>query len=135
MVKPAITLNQAHWDAMLNDVVSRLPEEACGIIAGVDGVSLAVFPINNALHSSNTYRMQPEEQLKAMLTIENQEWDLLAIYHSHPQGPSYPSSSDIALASYPEATHLIWSLHLGNWTCQGYSIRNGQVSPVNINIY
>jgi proteasome lid subunit RPN8/RPN11 len=54
--------------------------------------------------------MDPKQQLAAMIDMEEQGWDLIAIYHSHPNGPQVPSATDIDKAYYPEAAHLIVSL-------------------------
>jgi proteasome lid subunit RPN8/RPN11 len=45
-----------------------------------------------------------------MVEWEDAGLELLAIYHSHPQGPEGPSETDIAMATYPEATYIIISL-------------------------
>jgi proteasome lid subunit RPN8/RPN11 len=42
--------------------------------------------------------------------IDDNEWDLLAIYHSHPHTQAYPSSTDVALAFYPDSLYVIVSL-------------------------
>ena len=70
----------------------------------------AVYPIENSLHSPTAYRMNPQQQLKAMLELEANDWQLLAIYHSHPHGPETPSPTDIQQAYYPEALTMIVSL-------------------------
>ena len=36
--------------------------------------------------------------------------DLVAIYHSHPRTRAYPSSTDVAKATYPDASYMIVSL-------------------------
>jgi proteasome lid subunit RPN8/RPN11 len=54
--------------------------------------------------------MNPHQQIEALLALEAAGWQLLAIYHSHPQGPELPSATDIALAFYPEAVNIIVSL-------------------------
>jgi len=99
----------------LNQILTHLqecyPEEGCGLLAGDNlGRVTAVFPIENRLHSPTAYEMAPQQQLQAMLDIEANGWQLLAIYHSHPHGPETPSPTDIALAFYPEAVTLIVSL-------------------------
>lgn len=127
-------LNEFHWEQMRADVGRRAPEEACGLVAGRDRHALAVFPVDNALHSPVRYRIDPQEQLNVFLLIEEKGWELLAIYHSHPKGPAGPSTTDIQEAYYPQAVYLIWSQVNGDWHCRGYSIREGQVSEVLISV-
>lgn len=123
-------LHREHWNLMLDDILERNSEEACGMVAGVDMTSCAVFPITNVLHSPVRFLMDPEEQLRAFNQIEDQDWQLLAIYHSHLQGPVHPSAIDVAEAYYPEVINLIWSNISGEWNCRGFLIQAGQVTPV-----
>ena len=115
---------------MRSDVNDRAPEEACGLVAGLDDSSTAVFPITNLLHSQVRYRMDPQEQLAAFQWIDDHHWTLLAIYHSHPQGPHGPSRSDVAETTYPGVIYLIWSRLREAWDCRGYLIQGGEVTEV-----
>ena len=115
---------------MLSDVDKRAPEEACGIVAGIDGRVLKVFSATNTLHSHVRYRVEPKEQLDIFNEIEEQGWDLLAIYHSHPNGPPYPSTTDIQEAYYPEAIYLIWAQTGGKWIYNGFLIQDGKFAEV-----
>jgi proteasome lid subunit RPN8/RPN11 len=76
--------------------------------------------------------MHPEEQLNAFLHFEAQGWELVGIYHSHPQGPDSPSAADLAEAYYPESVYLIWSHHQGSWRCRGFQIRDLQFIEVEL---
>ena len=119
---------------MLADVEQRKPQEACGLIAGIENRCLAVFPISNALHSPVRFRMEPGEQLETFMRIDENDWELLAIYHSHPTGPSHPSPTDITEAAYPEAVNLIWSPKDTTWQCRGFIIRDQVVYEIPIRI-
>lgn len=123
-------LNDEHWNLMREDIIERMSEEACGIVAGIEETSCAVFPVTNILHSPVRFRMAPEEQLYVFNQIEDQDLQLLAIYHSHLKGPDRPSPIDIAEAYYPELINLIWSNITGEWNCRGFLIDEGQVTPV-----
>jgi proteasome lid subunit RPN8/RPN11 len=123
-----------HWKQMLADVNSRPNEEACGLLGGCNARVLEVFPVTNALHSPERYRMDPSEQVHIFVELERRGWDLLAIYHSHPAGPPTPSPTDITEAAYPEAIHLIWSQQAGKWDCHGFIIRDGQVQKITIHL-
>jgi [CysO sulfur-carrier protein]-S-L-cysteine hydrolase len=126
----ALWLTREHWLQMQEHVQRSLPEEACGLVAGRDGLSLAVYPVDNILHSPVRFHMDPVQQVRILSHLDDNELELLAIYHSHPQGPAHPSETDIAEAYYPEAAHLIWSLVGSQWTCDAFRIRNGQVVKI-----
>lgn len=126
---PASLLEQ-----MRLDVQERQPQEACGLIGGLQKRALQVYPVANALHSPVSFRMEPEEQVGIFLELERRGWDLLAIYHSHPAGPSHPSPTDLAEAAYPEAVNLIWYPEAGEWRCRAYIIREGQFSETSLQV-
>lgn len=119
---------------MLAHVHHLAPEEACGLIAGLEHVATEVIPITNILHSPVRYRMHPQEQLEAFNHVETHGWELLGIYHSHPTGPAFPSAKDVAEAAYPGVIHLIWSRSNGAWQCRGFIMEEDQVQEVTLEI-
>lgn len=129
-----IRLKQEHYQLMLVDVQQRLPEEACGIIAGVDGTSVRVFSLRNIYHSTTDYRLDPKEQIAIFNRMEQNGWDLLGIYHSHPSGPPHPSSTDINKAYYPETAYIIWTKDSQDWVCKAFRISHGQVASLPITL-
>ena len=98
-------------EELLAHATALLPEEACGLLAGRDGRATRFYPVENARHSPVAYDMKPRALVRAVLAIEAEGLELLAIYHSHPSGPARPSATDIAQAYYPEQAYLILSLH------------------------
>ncbi|HIP96111.1 MAG TPA: M67 family peptidase [Anaerolineae bacterium] len=95
---------------MIQHALVEHPNEACGLLAGVEGRVEKVYSMTNAAHSPVTYRLDPEEQYRAFMEIEEEGWELLAIYHSHSHSPAYPSATDLELAFYPDSLYLIISL-------------------------
>lgn len=126
---PALELARHHWQEMRAHIQHNLPEEACGFVAGLPLAgeagwrSAAVLPVTNMLHSPVRYRLEPHEHLAAFTRIDEQGWELAAIFHSHPGGPSYPSATDLAESAYPDTIYLIWSLEKGEWHCRAFIIR------------
>ncbi len=130
----ALWLTHSQWEIMLTEAIAHTPEEACGLLAGKHGYILEVFPTTNVLHSPVRYRIATQEQFQAFQRIEQQGWDLLAIYHSHPHGPATPSPTDIKEAYYPEVIYLIWSRDGGEWICRGFVISNNDVQEIPIRL-
>lgn len=119
---------------------SGLPNEACGILAAErsaaeGGRAVGFHPLTNAEASPFLYRIDPVEQLHAMLAIDDADQVVWGIFHSHVASPAEPSVTDIGLAFYPDALYLICSLadpaapHVRAW-----SIRDGAVSEVTLQV-
>lgn len=102
------------------DILSRSSEEACGLIAGIDNHATVVVPITNILHDPHRFRMDPKEELQAIVLAETHGWDIIAIYHSHPYGISYPSPTDYSELTFPGVIYLIWYQDANGWQYRAY---------------
>jgi len=126
-------LNILQWTEMEADIRAKAPEEACGIVLGEGNHSKVVIPVINILHSPTRFRMEPEGQLRAFLLAEEKKLDILAVYHSHPQGIDQPSATDIQELTFPGIIYLIWYIKEIKWNCRGYLMyphMNGLEVPV-----
>jgi len=103
-------LERNFFDEMVEHGLAGFPNESCGLIAGKQGRPVRFFPMRNADASPVTYRLDPKEQLRVFDEIEEQGWDLLAIFHTHTHSEAYPSDTDRKQAFYPEAEYLVMSL-------------------------
>ena len=126
-----LILNRALLDEMLAHVAGLWPEEACGLIGGREGRAARLYPVENIHHSPVSYEMEPVQQIKAMLAMEAEGLELIAIYHSHPDGPARPSATDVANAYYPDAVQLIISLaDRARPAVRAFTIIDGAVAEV-----
>ena len=104
-------------------------------MAGEAGIIQQIYPVKNILSSSVAYEMDPTQQVNAMLELEDQGWELLAIYHSHPFGPPTPSPSDIAQATYPEAAYVIVSLRdMRSPSIRAFKIKEATVFEIKLEV-
>ncbi len=126
---PGLMLSRAQWEQMRDYVKAHAPLEACGLLGGRDRVVRVVIPVRNAANSSTRYRMEPVEQLKAFEQIESAGMEILAIFHSHPQGPAVPSPTDIAESFY-NFIQIIWSQSKGEWQAHAFWIEAGHAVEV-----
>lgn len=120
-----IHLDRQHWDLMLGHVKGWFPEEACGLLGGLDEEVTDVIPVTNVLHSPVRYRMDPQEQYNAMHLIEEKGHSIIGIFHSHINGPAGLSVTDLTEASYPDTAYLVWARHNQNWNCRAFMIEEG----------
>jgi [CysO sulfur-carrier protein]-S-L-cysteine hydrolase len=128
------TLPVLQWKAMEIQVRSLLPEEACGFIIEKGSGRFEAVAVTNALHSPVRFRMEAREQLELMTQMDENDWRLAAIYHSHPKGPSHPSATDLDEAAYPDAVSLIWFPQAGDWDCRAFILEDGSYNEIPIDL-
>jgi proteasome lid subunit RPN8/RPN11 len=134
-----VSLPQVLAEQMFEHALAGLPDEACGIVAGERspferGTALRFYPMKNAEASPYRYRIDPEEQLRVMLEIDDRDEVVWAIFHSHTGSPAEPSPTDRRLAFYPGALYLIASLadrerpEIRGWTIRGDAVTEVEVA-------
>ena len=74
------------------------PNECCGILGCKNNQVYNVYQIDNVVASPTRYLMDPEQQLKATLDLENRGLEIIGFYHSHTNSEAYPSSTDVRMA-------------------------------------
>jgi [CysO sulfur-carrier protein]-S-L-cysteine hydrolase len=127
----SFVLPRPFYNQILAHLQAEYPLEACGILAGQAGAIVRVYPIANKLRSPIAYEMEPQQQLAAMLEIDEKGWEMTAVYHSHPQGPETPSQTDVAQAYYPDVMQLIVSLRQRSQpVARAFRIGNGRVTEL-----
>lgn len=129
-------LEESHLQQMFIHVTSVLPHEGCGLIAGSSWHVRRVYPITNIEKSPIRYRMDPREQIRTMIAIEQARWELLGIFHSHPCGPETPSVTDQEQAYYPETVSVILSRSSTmTWQARGFQLAEQKWVEVELNSY
>ncbi|AHG00437.1 Mov34/MPN/PAD-1 family protein [Halostagnicola larsenii XH-48] len=91
------------------------PAEICGVLGGSFGVDhsrvRSYYPAENVAERPRTrYRIDPEAQLEVFDRLDERGDDIVGFVHSHPRGPSEPSDTDAALATWPDRSYVIVSL-------------------------
>jgi proteasome lid subunit RPN8/RPN11 len=128
-----LILNRAHMFAMQRHINFAAPLEACGLLGGKNRTVELVLPVKNAAESRSRFKMDPRAQLRAMEQIEVEGLEILAIFHSHPKGPSLPSPTDVEEAAYP-VVNIIWSKAGRRWQARGFWIEDGKVEEVPLTV-
>jgi proteasome lid subunit RPN8/RPN11 len=115
-------LSQEQANQIMDHLEKCLPEEGCGLIGGKNDTAEIVFLAENILHSPMAFLLKPEDQLFSFLHLEKIGLDLIGLFHSHPDGPNYPSSKDINEFLYPGVITIIFSKGSGQWKARAYEI-------------
>jgi proteasome lid subunit RPN8/RPN11 len=104
-----LPLPRAEADAIIAHARAEYPRECCGLLAAEGGAVVKRYPITNIYAGNDFFEMESHEQRAALDEIwEDRGWELLAIYHSHPDSVAYPSRRDIGIAYWPDSTEPIY---------------------------
>lgn len=113
---------------------AEAPNECCGMVASRDGRAVRVFPATNAAASPLRYELEPRDQYRIEMEIEDSGLDLGAIYHSHTRSEPYPSQTDINLAFHPQSLYLIVGLAGERPELRAFRIVDGEVGEAELAI-
>ena len=110
-----VTIKRSDFNKIYEHALSVVPEEACGLIAGIDNEDgsrdiTKVYLLTNIDHTNEHFSIDPKEQLAAIKDMRASGLKPLGNWHSHPESPSRPSEEDKRLANDSKASYLILSL-------------------------
>ena len=98
-------------DAILELSRVEYPDECCGVILGPIGSDKAIRhkPMINSAHSPTFYEFDPKDLLALYREVDDNDEEIVVIYHSHTETEAYPSRTDIAYAGEPGAHYVLVS--------------------------
>lgn len=118
---------------LIQHALDAAPLETCGILAGIGDQVREVLPVRNtAADPRHFYHLDERQFVSAVFEAEKRGLSLLGFYHSHPDGEPIPSPVDVAQAAYPDMPYLIVGLKNQTPRLAAWTIRYGQVAPVDI---
>lgn len=106
-----LEISREFVDAILEQSRAEYPDECCGVILGPvgSGEALRLKPMINAAHSPTFYEFDSKDLLALYREIDDNDEEIVVIYHSHTETEAHPSRTDIAYASEPNAHYVLVS--------------------------
>ena len=108
-IETGLKVRQEIVDAILAQSRAEYPNEACGVILGRNGSADRLKPMINAAASPTFYEFDPKDLLSLYREVEENDEEIVVIYHSHTETEAYPSRTDISYAGEPGAHYLLVS--------------------------
>ena len=128
-------------DAIVAHAKKDHPDEACGVVAGARNSDRPTrfIPMVNAAMSPTFYEFDSADLLALYREMDERDEDPVVVYHSHTATEAYPSRTDIALASEPDAHYVLVSTRehgnaAGPVEIRSYRIVDGNVSEEEIRV-
>jgi [CysO sulfur-carrier protein]-S-L-cysteine hydrolase len=106
-----LEIDEAIVDAIVAHARADHPDEACGVVAGPVGSDRPVrfIPMANAARSTTFYEFDSRDLLTLYRDMDDRDEVPVVIYHSHTATEAYPSRTDVAYASEPDAHYVLVS--------------------------
>ena len=107
-LEAGISIPAGIYEEMLEHAASDSQNEVCGILAGNSmghaggggkkNLAERIFRGENTDRSPVSFELDPRQQIEIEKELKKEGMQMLAIYHSHPEGQAYPSAKDVLLA-------------------------------------
>ncbi|MFZ4724929.1 MAG: Mov34/MPN/PAD-1 family protein [Paludibacter sp.] len=123
------------YDGIVTQAYAELPNEACGLLVGIEGEVVKQHALTNTDHSPDHFSFDPAEQFQVFRSARADSLEIIANYHSHPETPSRPSIEDIRLAYDPNILYLIVSLADEIPVLKAFNIQDGISTEVPIELF
>jgi len=132
-----LRIDRATHDAIVAHARRDHPDEACGIVAGPAGTDRPArfVPMLNAARSPTFYEFDSADLLALYKELDANDEEPVVVYHSHTATEAYPSRTDVAYASEPNAHYVLVSTREPDRTeFRSFRIRDGEVTeePVEV---
>lgn len=126
----SLQITRSVYDGMIEHARKLIPIEACGYLAGKDGIITKYYAMTNIDNSPEHFSFDPKEQFEVLNKSREEGIEIIANYHSHPETPSRPSQEDIKLAYDPNIYYLIVSLAAEVPVINAFKIVEGKVDKI-----
>ena len=117
---------------MIDHARACAPNEACGLVAGLDGEVTRVYALSNMDGAPDRFTLDPAEHFAAVQDAEANGWAIAGAFHSHPSSAPVPSASDLDGGSDPGWVNLIVGVEDGGITVRAYRYGDGGATAVEI---
>jgi len=121
-----LNIEQTPLNEMIKDAVRTFPDECCGFLLGKEENNIRTIikiqVVDNAKEGDKRRRfiISAKDYLKAELFADENNLQLIGVYHSHPNHPAIPSEHD-RVAAQPYFSYIILSVmnnefdHIRSW--------------------
>jgi proteasome lid subunit RPN8/RPN11 len=134
-VSNVLALTRANADEIIAHARDHAPRECCGIITGAGGEATHVRRLTNTEPGNTRYLFDDEEFFRVYWEAQAAGEDLTVVYHSHPATPAWPSPTDQAHATWPDAIYLICSLaDPDSPVLRAFRLVDGTITEVDVTI-
>jgi [CysO sulfur-carrier protein]-S-L-cysteine hydrolase len=128
-------LEKKYADEMIAHAHREVPNECCGIMAGVNNKVVKFYQTINTERNPARYRIDSQQMFAIYKEIRENGWEISGIYHSHVQTAAYPSPADTKNAVLSGPVYLIVSLQNPEQAViKGFRILEGNITEIELRL-
>jgi len=127
-----VKIRQTVFDQIVSHALDERPNECCGLLIGAADVIEDAVRARNVKKSATRFQVEPADHFAAIRRARAAGREVIGAYHSHPNGPSYPSETDRTRLTDPSMFHVIISLAHGTRTVRAFRVAEGNFTPLEL---
>jgi len=105
-----IILKQSDKKILAQYSENQKPNEACAILFGKEDEVLDIFFTDNIEESPINFTISNEQLIEAYKIAEDQNVEIVGIFHSHPNSDAFPSNTD---KKFMQSNPVAWIIYSG----------------------
>lgn len=105
-----IILKQSDKKILAQYSENQKPNEACAILFGKGDEVLDIFLTDNIEESPINFTISNEQLIEAYKIAEDQNVEIVGIFHSHPNSDAFPSNTD---KKFMQSNPVAWLIYSG----------------------
>tara|TARA_B100001939_G_C16669142_1_gene499427 strand:+ start:161 stop:553 length:393 start_codon:yes stop_codon:yes gene_type:complete len=105
-----IILKQSDKKILAQYSENQKPNEACAILFGKEDEVLDIFLTDNIEESPINFTISNEQLIEAYKIAEDQNVEIVGIFHSHPNSEAFPSNTD---KKFMQSNPVAWIIYSG----------------------
>ena len=105
-----IILKQSDKKILAQYSENQKPNEACAILFGKEDEVLDIFFTDNIEESPINFTISNEQLIEAYKIAEDQNVEIVGIFHSHPNSDAFPSNTD---KKFMQSNPVAWLIYSG----------------------
>lgn len=130
-----IEISRDAFNRMIGHALDEYPLEMCGLLAGPTADRAPEFhPTRNDDESARVYTVNPKDFMHIEMDVEDRDYEINGVVHSHTHSEPYPSPTDVSAAVDPAWHYVIVSLKREAPEVRSYRIVDGEINEEPISI-
>ena len=105
-----IKLSEADKKILSEYSENQKPNESCAILFGKNDKVLDLFLTENMEKSPTSFTISNKQLIEGYKIAEEQEMEVIGIFHSHPDSDAYPSNTD---KKFMQSNPVAWIIYSG----------------------